>query len=58
MMFLYSGLLLLVNRKFLPERVRPRGIRVIALIWGVLLFGVFSVLTIKEQGAKLLDWLG
>ncbi|GIF53497.1 Mn2+/Fe2+ NRAMP family transporter [Asanoa ferruginea] len=58
MMFLYSGLLLLINRKFLPERVRPRGIRVIALIWGVLLFGVFSVLTIKEQGAKLLDWLG
>jgi hypothetical protein len=58
MMFLYSGLLLLVNRRFLPESVRPRGIRVIALIWGVLLFGVFSVLTVREQGAKLLDWLG
>ncbi|GAA1848532.1 hypothetical protein GCM10009687_13270 [Asanoa iriomotensis] len=58
MMFLYSGLLLLINKKFLPERVRPRGVRVIALIWGVLLFGVFSILTLKEQGAKLLDWLG
>jgi len=58
MMFLYSGLLLLVNRRFLPERVRPRGYRVAALIWAILLFGVFSVLTIREQGAKLLDWLG
>jgi hypothetical protein len=58
MMFIYSGLLLLINRRYLPEEIRPRAYRVAALIWAFLLFGVFSVLTLWQQGGKLLDALG
>ncbi|GLY24718.1 Nramp family divalent metal transporter [Micromonospora sp. NBRC 101691] len=57
MMFIYAILLLVVNRKVLPEQIRPRGYRVAALVWAVALFGVFSVLTIWQQGGKLIDWL-
>ncbi|GGM04295.1 MULTISPECIES: Nramp family divalent metal transporter [Micromonospora] len=58
MMFVYSILLLVLNRRVLPEQIRPRRYRVAALIWAVLLFGVFSVLTIWQQGGELLRWLG
>lgn len=57
MMFLYSILLLLLNRRLLPAAIRPRTPRVVALVWAVALFGVFSALTIWQQGERLLDWL-
>ncbi|SDY36552.1 Mn2+ and Fe2+ transporters of the NRAMP family [Micromonospora pattaloongensis] len=57
MMFLYSILLLVLNRRVLPAQIRPRAYRVVALIWAVALFGVFSALTIWQQGERLLDWL-
>ena len=57
MMFLYSILLLVLNRRVLPEQIRPRAYRVGALIWAVALFGVFSALTVWQQGGNLLDWL-
>ncbi|WP_428966666.1 Nramp family divalent metal transporter [Micromonospora fluostatini] len=57
MMFIYSILLLVLNRRVLPEQIRPRHYRVAALIWAVLLFGVFSALTIWQQGGELLEWL-
>ncbi|MEN3611019.1 Nramp family divalent metal transporter [Plantactinospora sp. ZYX-F-223] len=57
MMFFYSILLLLLNRRVLPEQIRPRSYRVAALVWSVLLFGVFSALTVWQQGDRLLDWL-
>jgi len=57
MMFIYPGLLLLVNRRYLPGPIRPRGYRVAALVWAVALFGVFSALTIWQQGEKLIEWL-
>ena len=53
MMFLYSGLLILINRKILPEPIRIRGVRLGALVWAILLFGVLSVLTFRDQIAKL-----
>jgi hypothetical protein len=53
MMFIYSGLLLLLNRRVLPDAIRIRSYRVMALVWSVLLFGVFSVLTVWQQGQKL-----
>ncbi len=53
MMFLYSGLLILINRKTLPEPIRVRGARLGALIWAIVLFGVLSVLTFRDQIAKL-----
>ncbi len=55
MMFIYSGLLILINRRILPEPIRIRGGRLIALIWAILLFGTLSVLTFQDQIGKLLD---
>jgi hypothetical protein len=57
MMFFYSILLLVLNRKVLPSQIRPRAYRVAALVWSVALFGVFSALTVWQQGDRLLDWL-
>jgi hypothetical protein len=53
MMFLDSGLLILVNRRTLPEAIRVRGGRLVALVWSILLFGVLSVLTFRDQIGKL-----
>jgi uncharacterized protein YhhL (DUF1145 family) len=53
MMFIYSGLLILVNRKTLPAPIRVRGWRLAGLVWALLLFGVLSVLTFQSQISKL-----
>jgi hypothetical protein len=53
MMFVYSILLIVLNRRMLPGPVRIRSYRVAALVWAVLLFGVLSALTVWEQGQKL-----
>ena len=54
MMFIYSGLLILINRRTLPAPIRIRGVRLAALIWAILLFGTLSVLTFQDQIKKLL----
>ena len=54
MMFLYSGLLILVNRRTLPPPIRIRGLRLVMLIWAIALFGTLSVLTFQAQIAGLL----
>jgi hypothetical protein len=53
MMFIYSALLLLVNRRVLPEQIRPGAMRVGALVWSFLLFGFLSMLTFNDQIPKL-----
>ena len=53
MMFIYSGLLILINRKILPAPIRVRGWRLAGLIWSILLFGTLSVLTFGDQIGKL-----
>jgi hypothetical protein len=53
MMFIYSVLLIILNRRVLPEQIRITGPRIAALCWSVALFGVLSALTIITQGAKL-----
>ncbi|MGY1810527.1 Nramp family divalent metal transporter [Blastococcus sp. SYSU D00669] len=53
MMFIYSALLLLVNRRTLPPEIRPGPGRIAALVWAFLLFGFLSVLTFDEQLGKL-----
>jgi hypothetical protein len=55
MMFIYSGLLILLNRKVLPGPIRIRAGRTAVLGWSVALFGVLSVLTIIEQVRKLFE---
>lgn len=49
MMFVYSGLLLFMNRKALPAPLKVRSYRAAALVWAVGLFGVLSVLTVRQQ---------
>ena len=53
MMFIYSGLLILINRKILPEPIRVRGLRLVMLIWAIALFGTLSALTFRDQLGKL-----
>ena len=53
MMFIYSGLLILINRKILPAPIRIGGLRLGMMVWSVLLFGTLSALTFRDQLAKL-----
>ena len=53
MMFFYSALLILINRRILPDPIRIRGARLLALGWSFALFGVLSVLTIADQVKQL-----
>ena len=55
MMFIYSALLILINRRILPEPIRIRGFRLGALVWSFLLFGVLSVLTFQDRIGDLFD---
>lgn len=54
MMFIYSGLLILINRKILPAPIRIRGVRLAAMIWAVALFGTLSFLTFRDRLGELL----
>jgi hypothetical protein len=49
MMCMYSALLILLNRRGLPEAIRVRWFRVAVLIGATLFFGVLSALTINQQ---------
>ncbi len=53
-MFLYSFLLIVLNRNALPSAIRPSGFRVATLVWSTLFFGILSVLTIWQQMQRLL----
>jgi len=53
-MFIYSGLLIAINRRFLPAPIRIGGVRLAALVWAFLLFGVLSVIVIIDQLGELL----
>jgi hypothetical protein len=45
-MFVYSALLIRLNRRALPQAIRLRGLRLWAMVWAVLLFGGFSFFVI------------
>lgn len=53
-MFLYSMLLIALNKKLLPEPIRVRGVRTAALIWSSVAFGALTVITIYVQVQTLL----
>jgi hypothetical protein len=48
-MFLYSFLLILLNRRALPAPIAVRSYRVAALVWSTLFFGALSMITIWQQ---------
>jgi hypothetical protein len=48
-MFVYSILLIQLNRRALPDAIKVRGARLGAMIWAVLAFGVLSALLVYSQ---------
>ncbi|RPI57352.1 MAG: hypothetical protein EHM55_02190 [Acidobacteria bacterium] len=48
-MFLYSFMLILLNRKMLPAAIRITPFRTATLVWSTLLFGSLAALTIYTQ---------
>jgi hypothetical protein len=50
-MFIYSLLLLVINRRFLPDQLKIRGVRMLALVWAAGLFGVMSVLVVISEAS-------
>ncbi|MCK2217601.1 Nramp family divalent metal transporter [Actinomadura sp. ATCC 31491] len=53
MMFVYSILLIVLNRRALPKEIQVRSYRLGALIWSVAFFGTLTVLTVIQQAQKL-----
>lgn len=53
MMFIYSILLIILNRRALPRPLQIRNYRVAALLWSTGLFGFLAVLTIINEAQKL-----
>jgi hypothetical protein len=53
MMCLYSALLIVINKRHLPEAIQIRSGRLVALVWATLLFGILAALTIWQQLSKL-----
>jgi hypothetical protein len=51
-MFLYSFLLIVLNRGALPEAIKPASWRVATLVWSTLFFGSLAALTIWQQIAR------
>jgi hypothetical protein len=52
-MFMYSILLLITNRRYLPKAIQVRSYRVGALVFAAAFFGVLSAITIVDQVGDL-----
>ena len=52
-MFVYSILLLITNRRYLPKQIQVRSYRVGALVFAAAFFGVLSAITIVDQVGDL-----
>jgi hypothetical protein len=52
MMFVYSGLLIVINRRGLPAPIRVKSYRLASLVWATALFGVLAAITIWEQSRR------
>jgi amino acid permease-like protein len=50
-MFIYSALLIVINRRFMPEPLKIRGVRLAVLAFAFCLFGVMSVLVVINEAA-------
>ncbi len=58
MMFIYSGLLILINKRSLPPSVRISRFRTATMVWSVLLFGTASVIAITDQWDNIKELFG
>jgi len=52
-MFVYSVLLIQLNRGMLPRAIGLNGIRYVAVLWAVLFYGGFSIYLIIDQAGRL-----
>lgn len=52
-MFVYSALLIKLNRGMLPKALGLGGVRFAAIIWAVLFYGGFSLVLVYDQLGKL-----
>ncbi len=52
-MFIYSCLLLKLNRGVLPREIGLGGVRLGAIVWAVLFYGVFSAILLWDQLGEL-----
>jgi hypothetical protein len=52
-MFVYSALLIKLNRGTLPAEFRTGGVRLGALVWAVLFYGFFSAILLWDQAGNL-----
>jgi sugar lactone lactonase YvrE len=52
-MFLYSFLLIVLNRRELPAPIRVRSFRLGTLLWSIVFYGALAGLTIWQQGRLL-----
>ncbi|EQD81890.1 Mn2+/Fe2+ NRAMP family transporter [Saccharopolyspora erythraea NRRL 2338] len=52
-MFVYSILLIRLNRGVLPREIGLKGFRLVALVWAVLFYGSFSLFTIYDEFSQL-----
>ena len=48
-MFLYSFMLIALNKKMLPAAIRITSFRTATLVWSTLLFGSLAMYTIYDQ---------
>jgi hypothetical protein len=53
MMFIYSMLLIQLNRRALPNQIKISGVRLAVMAFSVLFFGVFSILLVYDEGKAL-----
>jgi hypothetical protein len=53
MMFIYSILLIQLNRRALPGEIKIRGTRLGVMAFSVVFFGIFSVLLVIDEGKAL-----
>jgi hypothetical protein len=53
MMFIYSMLMIVINKRLLPKPIRVRGFRTATLVWATALFGTLAVLTAWQQIGNL-----
>jgi hypothetical protein len=53
MMFLYSFMLIALNKKMLPAAIRITSFRTATLVWSTLLFGSLAVYTVYDQIKRL-----
>ncbi|MGH3343176.1 MAG: Nramp family divalent metal transporter [Carbonactinosporaceae bacterium] len=48
-MFVYSVMLTVINRRFLPKSIRLTGFRLVVMVFAILFYGGFSVLLVADQ---------